>query len=544
LRNSIEKIQLIEDSKEKNRSIHQLVENSKKTANEILETGDYFEAGEFLYSAGELLEEIDYSYAVELYKHNITVMEDFVKDLTIQAKLHETAEVYLKIAELYGEKLGDTDTQDENILKSIEFLIQEINLLKDFSDTGTLDARKLAQNYQNVAELYVRVSDFQSAIVFYDNVIEIANVYNYFDLLSFSFQQKASCYEELDEYNKSKEVLLEAIDYFLNVYQEFERKNQYLSLAQIYQILKKLYKKINDVEQYTHYAKKEAGSYINLAKSLEKKEEQLQKIARYYRGAALCYQEINNNLIECASCFVLAGNYSEKVDDFTAAGINFIDAANVFKELHNFDMAYKHFVKAGDNFLKANDLNQSTESYLNAYDIAVEANLQFNRFGIFNQIVRSLNKIAEEGLKNKQFFTAATLILESIKFYEQLDIAEDIFLREMVRNVYKYYYKAANLKKIGYSHIVHSYVLASLSSILNGKIKKAKEIIAEIDSMGKTVGFYRELINLVIDWVSEGKKVKLENLPFHLRRLVEGSEEMMYILSLFKKFQPPPSLLS
>jgi hypothetical protein len=83
-----------------------------------------------------------------------------------------------------------------------------------------------------------------------------------------------------------------------------------------------------------------------------------------------------------------------------------------------------------------------------------------------------------------------------------------------------------------------------LSSILNGKIKKAKEIIAEIDSMGKTVGFYRELINLVIDWVSEGKKVKLENLPFHLRKLVEGSEEMMYILSLFKKFQPPPSLLS
>ncbi|GAH50956.1 unnamed protein product, partial [marine sediment metagenome] len=27
--------------------------------------------------------------------------------------------------------------------------------------------------------------------------------------------------------------------------------------------------------------------------------------------------------------------------------------------------------------------------------------------------------IAEEDLKNKQFFTAATLILESIKFYEQ-----------------------------------------------------------------------------------------------------------------------------
>ncbi|MFX0071681.1 MAG: hypothetical protein ACFFAO_11380 [Candidatus Hermodarchaeota archaeon] len=263
----------------------------------------------------------------------------------------------------------------------------------------------------------------------------------------------------------------------MDLFQVFEEKSDYLALAQINQILKSLYKLIDDEDQFVIYSKKEAGAYINLAESLEKKEEQLQKIARYYRGAALCYQEINNNLIESASCFVLAGNYSEKIEDYSEAAINFIDAAGVFKELKNFEMSYKHLVKAGDNFWKLNDYIHSTECYLNAYDMVIEGNLEFNRFGIFNQIVQGLNKIAKDDLKNKQFFTAATLILESIKFYEQLDIAKDFFLREMVRNVYKYYYRAANLKKIGYSHIVHSYVLASLSSILNGKIVKGERYV-------------------------------------------------------------------
>jgi tetratricopeptide (TPR) repeat protein len=544
LRISIENLQIMDDSKEKHNSIHQLVESAIKTSDEIATSGDYYDAGEFLYSAGELLEELDLSHALKIYKQNIKLWEKLISDLIIQAQLHEIAEIYLRIADIYGEKLNDVKARDKNILKSISYLMQEINLITDFSDTGNSDIRKLAQNYQNVAELYLKVSDFKNAISIYESVINLAKLYSYFDILSFSYQQIASCYEELDDYNKSKDIILDAIDYFSDLFEKYDEKNKYAAIAEVSQILKNLYKLLDDEEQFSNYSKKEAGAYINLAKNLEKNEEQFQKIARYYRGAGLCYQEINNNLIECASCFILAGNYSEKVEDYSGAAINFTDAANVFKDLNNFDMSYKHFIKAGDNFWKINDLNQSTESYLNAFDIAFEGNLEFNRFGLFNQIVRGLNKIAKEGLKNKQFFTAATLILESIKFYEQLDIAKDIFLREMVRNVYKYYYKAANLKKIGYSHVVHSYVIASLSSILNGKVKKAWEIMSEIDSEGRTVSGYKELIKTVIEWVSEGKKVEYGSFPFRLQRIIEGSEEIMYIISLFKSLQPRVNMLS
>ncbi|MFX0027747.1 MAG: tetratricopeptide repeat protein [Candidatus Hermodarchaeota archaeon] len=479
-----------------------------------------------------MIEDLDFSKVSDLYNQIIEFYRKQIIDYKLQAKLHEVAELYLRIAEIFLDKFEDTPSEKKNILNSIKFLKQESTLLKEFDET-----RKLAQNFQNVAELYWKISDFKNAIKYYVKVIEISKSRHFFDMLSFSYQQIGTCYEEIDDYNKAQESILEGIEFFSNLATSLEEKNESLTIAQIYQILKNLYKIIAEEDQYINYSKREAGAYIDLAEKLEKIPENYQKIARYYRGAGLCYQEIENNLIECASCFLLAGNFSEKNEDYNQAGMNFFDSANVFKELDNLEMAYKHFVKAGDCFWKIESINESTESYLNAYDVAIEGQLEYNRFGIFNQIIRGLNKIAEEGLKNKQFYTAATLILESIKFYEQLDTAKDFLLREMVNNVYRYYYRAANLKEVGYSHIVLSYVLASISCILNGKLDKAWEVISEIEYTGSTINKYKEIIKIMIDVVSKGNQVEIKDFPFPLRRIIESSEEIMFLLKLFRGFK-------
>ena len=479
-----------------------------------------------------MVEDLDFSESLKLYEQIIEFYKRQIIDYKLQAKLHEIAELYLRIADVYRNKFQDNQLEEHYILNSIKFLKQESKLLKEFNET-----RKLAQNFQNIAELYLNASDFKNAIKYYERVIEISKLYDYYDMLSFSYQQIGACYKEIDDYTKSQDVILDGVEFFSNLTTKLEEKNENLTLSQIYQILKNLYRILDEGDQYINYSKKEAGAYIDLAETLDKKKDNYHKIARYYRGAGLCYREIKNNLIECASCFILAGNFSEKIEDFGQAAMNFFDGANIFKELNNLEMAYKHFVKAGDNYWKTGSFNESTESYLNAYDIAVEGGLEYNRFGIFNQIVRGLNKIAEQGLKNKQFFTAATLILESIKFYEQLDTAKDFLLREMVNNLYRYYYRAANLKKIGYSHIVFSYVLASISCVLNGKLDKAWKIISEIESEGITVRKYKEMIKIMIERVSSGEEVKLNNFPYDLRRLIESSEEIMYLLKLFRGFK-------
>ena len=140
-------------------------------------------------------------------------------------------------------------------------------------------------------------------------------------------------------------------------------------------------------------------------------------------------------------------------------------------------------------------------------------------------------------MKNKQFFTAASLILESIKFYQQLDTAKDFLVNEMVKNVYKYYYRAANLKKIGYSHIIQSYILAAISSVLNGRIEKAKKILSEIEIKGNTSRRYVQLVELIIERVSEGKAVDFDSFPYQLQRIVNRSEEISYLVNLFKGYK-------
>ena len=508
------------------------MEDSVNFAKETAVSGEFFEAGEFIYSVASLLEEYDPSKSLNLYAITQNYWEKQISSYKIQAKLHEIAEIYIRLADLHSEKFNDDILERKNILNSINFLKQESKLLVDFDEK-----RKLVHNYQNIAELYLKLSDFKRAIKYFSYVIDLGTQFNYFDLLSYSYQQISSCYEEIDEYNKSSNIIEQGIDYFLDLIEIFDQKNDNLTIAQLSQVLRKLYELKDDKEQFIYYSKKEAGAYINLAENLEKNPKNFQKIARYYRGAALCYQEINNNLIESASCFVLAGNYSEKAEDFDEAATNFFNAAITFKEMSNLDMSYRNFIKAGDNYWKDGNVNDSTESYLNAYDNAVEGKLEYNRFGLFNQIVRGLNIIAKEGLKNQQFYMAATLILESIKFYQQIDNAKDFLLNEMVRNVYKYYYRAANLKKIGKSHIVQSYVLAAISSILNGQIDKARKIISELDSKGDTVKKYKKLVELIISWVTNGQKVSYEKIPYQIQNLICNSEEIMYLLNLFKGYK-------
>ena len=463
---------------------------------------------------------------------SIDFWEKQIDEYKLQAKFHEIAEIYKQIADLYSEKFKNKKLEKKYILNAISYIRQESKVLKEFNEI-----KKLLQNYQNLAELYLRISYYKKAIRYFSLVINIAKECLFFDLLSYSYQLIAQSYQELGEIKKSNDLISDGIEFFNGIYEKYDDNNDFLTISQICHVLKKLYKLIGDKDQFTNFSKKEAGSYINLAESINKKEENYQKIAGYYRGAALCYQEINNNLIESASCFILAGNYSEKIEDYNEAGANFYNAAITFREINNPELSYKHFVKAGDSYWKIGNVNDSTESYLNAYDIAVESSLEYNRFGIFNQIIRGLNIIAKEGLKNKQFFTAASLILESIKFYQQLDTAKDFLVNEMVKNVYKYYYRAANLKKIGYSHIIQSYILAAISSVLNGRIEKAKKILSEIEIKGNTSRRYVQLVELIIERVSEGKAVDFDSFPYQLQRIVNRSEEISYLVNLFKGYK-------
>ena len=102
----------------------------------------------------------------------IKFWEKQISSFKLQGKLHEVAETFLRIAELY-EKLNDSKLYKKNLLNSINFLKQESKILKDYDDI-----RKLAQNYENIAELYLKTQDIKNAHKYYLNVINIAKDYH------------------------------------------------------------------------------------------------------------------------------------------------------------------------------------------------------------------------------------------------------------------------------------------------------------------------------------------------------------------------------
>jgi len=298
-----------------------------------------------------------------------------------QANFQEVAEIYLKIADLNRDTFKNIHKEKENIQFAIHFLKHKADILQEFNEL-----EELSRIYQNIANLFSRISNLKKAIQYNKMAIKLAREHGFYQILSFTYQQLFNCFSELRDYNSAKEVLLIAIEYFANECLKYENEEILnLNLSELYQIIKRLYYLLNDADDYISYAKKEASSYIRIAQSLGTESKDAERKATLYRGAALCYQEIDNNIIECASCFYLSGNFFRSIDKFTDAGESYNNSAHVFEEIGNYQKAYELYFKAGINYQNGKDLQPCLENFLKAYDLTLEAKIQINNKIIVNK---------------------------------------------------------------------------------------------------------------------------------------------------------------
>ena len=449
-----------------------------------------------------------------------------------QANFQEVAEIYLKIADLNRDTFKNIHKEKENIQFAIHFLKHKADILQEFNEL-----EELSRIYQNIANLFSRISNLKKAIQYNKMAIKLAREHGFYQILSFTYQQLFNCFSELRDYNSAKEVLLIAIEYFANECLKYENEEILnLNLSELYQIIKRLYYLLNDADDYISYAKKEASSYIRIAQSLGTESKDAERKATLYRGAALCYQEIDNNIIECASCFYLSGNFFRSIDKFTDAGESYNNSAHVFEEIGNYQKAYELYFKAGINYQNGKDLQPCLENFLKAYDLTLEAKIQFNKEELYNSIIQGLNQFAKNKIRSKQFYIAATSILESLKFYTSTENFNSVLFLEMIKRVSNNYYKAANFKKIRKKNILYAYFLAAISSLLTNRIDKAKKIMNEIESDGAIVERYKSIVNYIITLLNENKKVSIDNFPETLQNFINRYDEVNYLISLFDVF--------
>ena len=71
LRDSVQRLSKIENPHEKKKLKQTIISDAITFSKEIAESGELFETGEFLYSAAEIVELLDFTQAQKLYKQNI-----------------------------------------------------------------------------------------------------------------------------------------------------------------------------------------------------------------------------------------------------------------------------------------------------------------------------------------------------------------------------------------------------------------------------------------------------------------------------------------
>jgi len=527
----IDQILTSENKENKKFLILELIKFISTEAKKIAEMGDFFEAAEILSSTANLLEEIDHDIAKELLKNAMKYWDRQIETCKKQAKFLEIAELYIKQADTYRDFFRNTKKEKENLLYAIQFLNHEADVRLEFNE---LEA--VARTFQNIANLYNRISNFRKAIKFNKMAIKLAKEHGYYHILQYTYQQLFSCFSELGDYNSAKEIVLVGIEYFASEALKYEQKDILnLNLSALYQIIKKLYFMLNDTDNYVSYAKKEASTYISIAQSLGNDPTDAEKKGTLYRGAALCYNEIQNNLIECASCFFLAGNFFHSIEKNSDAAENYNNAAMVFGQIGNYQKAFELYVKAALNYQKINVRN-SLENFLNAYDLTLNEDIEFNRNELYNYLIQGLNQYAKEKIRTKEFYSAATSILESLKFYSNLDSERfnpEIFA-EMVKRASKNYYKAASFKNIRPRNIRYAYFLSALGHLLLKKIDEAKNIMKEVNTNGSRVEKYKAIVNQIIEWIKEDKVILISDFPANIRKFILRYNEVKYIISLFE----------
>ncbi|MHA1672885.1 MAG: hypothetical protein ACTSYI_04605, partial [Promethearchaeota archaeon] len=218
----------------------------------------------------------------------------------------------------------------------------------------------------------------------------------------------------LQNSSKADNVLYEAIDYFAKEADFYEIHDDYIPLAQIYQIIKNMYDKLNKLLKYESYARKEAGVYLALANDGVKRKLNYAQIGSYYRGAALCYGEIKGNTIDAASCFFLAGNYYNQAKKFYDAAVNFEDAAKLFEDLLKYQKARELYLQSSNCALRINDFEYAILNLINAEALGEKMGVDLS--SIYLQLQKNLTQYAGIQHKNKNFFISGTLYLEAAEY--------------------------------------------------------------------------------------------------------------------------------
>ncbi len=472
----LNKMKLSSNNRERQYHLNNLMVFLISSSNDIAQNGDLYEAAGRLYSAAYYLEENRPKNAREIYKASINYYNSYFHQIVIKGAVKDAANVALKIAKIYCDKLHDRNNEKNYINKAIGLIANQIIILEKIGSP-----RELCGRFQTLSILYSKIKDWEKVISSASSALKIAQSIEDFSVISNAFNYLILAKEKLKQFKESEEISYQCLSYFKEKSELFEVNQKFIPLSQIYQIIKNTYKNLHDFSNFKIYSIKEAGVYISLAKNGIINNISKELVASYYRGAGLCYQETNGNHIESASCFYIAGNFYIENRKYLNAYLNFEDSARNFEYLRKYKKAFDLYQKSGYYAFKVGKYRKSIVNYISAYNLVSKAEKSGNK--ILYVLIESFKKLTEKENQNKNYFVVASLKIETIKYIKLLPKKGSREISNILTEIYNNYKLLCNSNILNNDNEMYDYLL--LLTLICSKYFNDQEMLDKIFSLLK-----------------------------------------------------------
>lgn len=513
------------NEKEKEQRLYNLLAYLISSSNEIAQKNDFYEAAGRLYSAAYYLEQLHPSQAREIYDQVIKYYRAYSEYLISQHIFSEAANVMLKIATIFKEKLRDEKEYAAHLELSIELLQKTLHSYEtNTEDFDKSTWREICHIHQNLALLYEKLEKWEDMLAHARQAHQIGIKIQDYLIVANSQQNIARAVKNLHGESKSLNVILEGIDFFVKEAEKIEAENNLLVLSQIYQIIKNFYEIIGNINKFEDYARKEAGVYLLLANQGIKNHIKNEQIASLYRGAALCYQSVSGNILDAASCFFLAAHYAQKARKYYDAALSYEDAARKLEELHKYQKAWDLYQLASSSALRVGEYEIAIINLFNAESVGlkIKADLQ----SLYHKLHKYMRQYAEIQHEKQNFFIAGTLYLEAAENLGKLrkfDINEIKSLLQSCLLEYTLIFQATDIIAYPLSSIYYvSVLIGILNPIISSFDKELMGNIPEISIERPYIHIYPDVQSILDDFKAKAPKKYLDLLQDSLQFVQTG----------------------
>ena len=527
----LDDISSIKDYKIKEQRLMEMISLIISKINKIAQEGDIFEVAGNLMSVAYYLEEFDYREAQDIYLTAIKYYKRYLMNLEKSGMFKEAIAISNEIAEIFHNKLSDSESEKKYILKSINYHISILDISNGFSQP-----RDMVILMYNLSELYLKLEDWENTIEISEKTLEFAKENKYYDIIANLYFNLSDIYLFSGEDDKSIDIFEEASLFFSEEEERLDIKKDSYLLSQIYQILKNFNSALNNAQEFRKYSRKEANAYIQLAKSIYNNSKDHQKVAGFYRGAGLCFKETENDYLEGASCFIIAANIFKKINEFTESGLCYSDSAMLFEELGLFNKAVNLYCLAAECGLKTSNHEFTIEKLMSGLDLAKLKNLTVNKDEIAEKIITNLKILSDLHKGNEKFFMSGTLLLETLPYYALLGHSKRTkVVKNLLKDIAKRYESEIVNNSNEAKSLTINYItcLTAISYTAIKDFERSEEFIKKLsNSDSKTIESYRIIADGILNSYRKGKNFDLSNYDKRVKKLFSNSDE----IKLFNEF--------